>query len=90
MATLLADIHLLEGRRIGDRVLYTENAYMRDYYTRLFEKHGVTEEQYRRSHYFYTQYPDLFSKVYDRTIEILQQKQIESENLPNTTTQPPD
>ncbi|WP_124398265.1 DUF4296 domain-containing protein [Thermaurantimonas aggregans] len=90
MAALLADIHQLEGRRVGDRVLYAENAYMKDYYTRIFEKHCVTDEQYRRSHYFYTQYPDLFSQVYDRTIEILQKKQIESENVPNPSPQAPD
>lgn len=88
MAALLADIHLLEGRRVGDRVLYTENALIKDYYARIFEKHNITEEQYRRSHYFYTQYPELFSQVYDRTIEILQKKQIESENAPNSSTQP--
>lgn len=77
MASILVDIHLLEGRRSGDKVLYSENHLMEDYYKAIFEKHSITDEQYRRSHHFYTQYPDLFSKIYDQVIEDLQLLQVE-------------
>ena len=84
----MADIHLLEGRRMGDKVLYAEDVYMADYYTLIFQKHNVTPEQYKRSHHFYSQYPELFSDVYDLVIEMLQRRQIESENaLRDTPTE---
>ncbi|MFN3950959.1 MAG: DUF4296 domain-containing protein [Thermaurantimonas sp.] len=85
MAALMADLHLLEGRRMGDKVLYAEEVAMADYYALIFQKHGISPDQYKRSHHFYSQYPELFSGIYDLVIETLQQRQIESENIPRHT-----
>ena len=86
----MADLHLLEGRRMGDKVLYAEEVAMADYYAVIFQKHGITPEQCRQSHHFYSQYPELFSGIYDLVIEILQRRQLESENIPRYTPDTPE
>lgn len=85
----MADIYLLEGRRMGDKVLYADDVYIKEYYALIFQKHGITPAQYTHSHLFYTRYPDQFSKIFDRIIEILQQKQIDSESTRHNASEPP-
>jgi hypothetical protein len=67
MVEMLVDIHLVEGARSGTLVLGDTNR-LPDYYARIYEKHGTTEEAFKTSFDWYTQHPEKMKAVYEEVI----------------------
>lgn len=80
---LLVDIHFYEGV-----FTVTEDmaSYQRDmshdtvdYYQGIFEKHGVTREQFTKSFNYYSYNPSQFERLYNRVIDELSRRVSEAE-----------
>lgn len=67
---VLVDIHLVEGARSGKLVLGDTNQ-LPDYYARVYEKHNITAEEFRKSFDWYAQNPIQAKEVYAAVIEEL-------------------
>jgi hypothetical protein len=67
MVEILYDMHLLEGARSGTMILGDTNS-LPDYYSRVYQKHQVSEQQFKESFYWYTLHPNELKLVYDDLI----------------------
>lgn len=64
MVDLLFDIHLAEAT-IKVRVYNYRTIEKQEYYNRIFEKHGVTKEEFEASLDWYSQHPDRLVRIYE-------------------------
>lgn len=73
---LLADIHMAEAK-LSMQNIYGDSAskMAAPLYSKVFHKHGVTEEELKRSIIFYTQHPLMFNNLYRAVIDTLQGRQ---------------
>ena len=71
MTDILVDVHLIEGARTGLTVLGDTAYSLPDYYDVMFEKHNITEEQFRTSFSYYTRKPEVMDPMYEEVIERL-------------------
>jgi len=80
---LLVDIHFFEGiySITGDVTSYNPDMGddMPDYYQGIFERHGVTRDEFKKSMNYYSYDPNLFEKLYTRVIDELNIKMSEAE-----------
>ena len=80
---LLVDIHFYEGVFISieDMASYQRdiNHDTVDYYQGIFEKHGVTREQFKKSFNYYSYNPSQFERLYNRVIDELNRRMSEAE-----------
>jgi hypothetical protein len=70
MIPILVDIHVIEGARNGSIMLGDTNG-IEDYYAKLYEKHGVTEDQFKSSFAFYSDNPTVFIPIYEEVLDSL-------------------
>lgn len=70
MVPIVVDMHLVEGARSGKLVLGDTNK-LPDYYAKVYEKHDVTEQQFKESFKWYTKHPEELKKIYEAAIEKL-------------------
>ena len=70
MIPLLVDVHLIEGARNGSLILGDTND-IEDYYAKVYQKHGITEGQFKKSFKFYSSYPELFIPIYEKVLDSL-------------------
>jgi len=70
MIPLLVDVHLIEGARNGSLILGDTND-IEDYYAKVYQKHGITEDQFKKSFKFYSSYPELFIPIYEKVLDSL-------------------
>lgn len=70
MSAMLADIHLIEGARLGERML-GDSLQAQDHYRGVWAKYGVQEDQYKSSFEYYSRHPDLMDQIYEQAIEQL-------------------
>jgi hypothetical protein len=69
---VMADIQLLEaGAKKRLRRQDDEDAIYRGQYLALFEAHGITEAEFKASHAWWFDHPELLVGVYDDVIEEL-------------------
>lgn len=84
MAEIMVDIHIAEGAeatelltvdsvRISDRALYEH----------VFQKHGITEAQYRNSFEWYSAHLKEFDEVYAKVIQKLNQMEAARQQIRN-------
>ena len=75
MILILADVHVAEAaiqvQRNEGKDTVGNAAF---FYQSIFKKHHVTRHQYDESLTFYIQHPELFSKMYDDVIKILEDR----------------
>ncbi len=80
---LLVDIHYYEG--IYSATQTPESYHLDiehdtvDYYQGVFEKHGVTREEFQKSLIYYSYNPSQFERLYNRVIDDLNKKIIEAD-----------
>ncbi|RFS16371.1 DUF4296 domain-containing protein [Emticicia sp. C21] len=76
MAKILADIHLTEAKvnRISFQVYDSTRVVYLEYERRIMAKYKVDTARYKTSYQFYVQNPGLMVKVYDETLNILDEK----------------
>ncbi len=79
MATILADIHLTEAT-VGQKYAYSAHETKCAYFESVFEKHGITREEFNASLDWYARHPKAFVSVYDDALEQLKNKRIAVED----------
>lgn len=81
MIVILTDVHIIEGSRIGKRVL-GDSLYAIDHYTNLWDKHNIRESQYDSSFRFYSRNAEKMDRLYEEVITNLStmSSKAESEN----------
>ncbi|HCP41642.1 MAG TPA: hypothetical protein DIT65_07595 [Cryomorphaceae bacterium] len=70
MVPILVDVHIVEGARNGVLILGDTND-IEDYYAKVYEKHGITENDFKRSFKFYNSEPELFIPIYEKVLDSL-------------------
>lgn len=70
MVPILVDVHIIEGARNGSLILGDTND-IEDYYAKVYEKHGISEEEFKRSFKFYNSEPSLFIPIYEKVLDSL-------------------
>ncbi len=80
---LLVDIHFYEGVYSVTESITTHHRDMShdtvDFYQGIFEKHGVTREEFQKSFNYYSYSPSQFEKLYTRVIDELNKRMSEAE-----------
>ncbi len=80
---LLVDIHFYEGVYSATESITSYHPDMShdsvDYYQGIFEKHGVTREEFKKSLDYYSYNPSQFERLYNRVIDELNKKMSEAE-----------
>ncbi|MGB0177853.1 MAG: DUF4296 domain-containing protein [Owenweeksia sp.] len=89
MIAILTDIHLVEGAKLGRRIM-GDTVLVDVYYQKVFEKHLTTKEEFEHSFKFYADHPSEMDKIYDQVIENLNSIEVASprweDNKDTTTT----
>lgn len=67
MIEILTDVHIIEGARIGKKVL-GDSLFTIDHYNKLWEKHQITEAKYDSSFRFYTRNADKMDLLYEEVL----------------------
>ena len=80
MAQLLADIHTGESVIDMNRMEFSSDSAKQAYKQSVYARHGVTAEQVDSSFGWYGRNISQYMEVYDRTIEILDRRLIETGN----------
>jgi len=82
MIVILTDVHIIEGARIGKKVL-GDSLYTIDHYTNLWDKHNIRESQYDSSFRFYSRNAEKMDLLYEEVITNLStmSSKAESESL---------
>jgi len=81
MVLVMADVQLAEAA-----ILYQNNKgnivenRAKNYYRFIFEKHKITEKQFRESFTYYASRPELMDKLYEAVIIEISKKQAEQSN----------
>ena len=70
MMPILVDIHVIEGARNGSIMLGDTNG-IEDYYAKVYEKYGITEDQFKSSFAFYSDNPTVFIPIYEEVLDSL-------------------
>jgi hypothetical protein len=72
MVEILTDVHLVEAalKQKQERGV-NMNFYTPFYYKSIFIKHGINQQQFRKSLQYYLQKPDKFEKIYYEVITSL-------------------
>ena len=70
MVPIMVDIHLVEGARSGKLVLGDTN-HLPDYFARVYQKHEISEQQFKTSFDWYTKHPELLKAIYEDAIKQL-------------------
>lgn len=85
MAQLLADIHTGESVSETERRTFSNDSMRRVLKQSILLRHGLTTEEFDSSLMWYGKHIDLYAKVYDRVIEILEDRvsHLESEGVYN-------
>jgi len=85
----MTDIHLVEGARSGTLFLGDTNA-LPDYYARIYQKHNVTEAEFKANFTWYATYPEEMKKVYDAVLVNLSKREEEVKEKASQEPEPAD
>ena len=81
MISALVDMHLIEGAKIGQKVM-GDTLKINTYYAKLYSKYGVSEKEFEKSFRFYSEHPGEMNKMYQEVIERLNKIQQEPPRTP--------
>ncbi len=71
-ALIMVDVQLIEGMRVHKLGPKRENSVdMVPLYEDVFQKHGITEEEFRRTFEYYTNHPDKMKEIYEQVVDSL-------------------
>src|SRR6056300_1500503 len=70
MIPIMVDVHVVEGARNGALILGDTNG-IEDYYAKIYEKHKITEKQFKESFAFYSANPNVFIPIYEAVLDSL-------------------
>lgn len=76
MSRLLMDAQLVEGALITNKTKNKASKQLKtEYYEKIFEEHGVTEEIFKENVSYYNQFPETMEKIYDEVLAGLSKRQ---------------
>jgi len=79
MTDIMTDVHVLEGARIGKRMIGDTNwAY--DHYLRLWEKYGINETIYDSNFRYYSRNAERMDRIYEQVMTRLSQMSARTAN----------
>ncbi len=84
MALILADIHLAEAktkflkRQQGTQIKEADDLSFKE---NVFKNHHIEKKQFEESLNFYSQHPQLFELVYEKTITTLEEGKIKADTI---------
>lgn len=78
MAAVLTDIHLTEAL-VGQQYSYNDYGTKRACFESVFQKHGITRDEFNESLEWYAHHPKVFAEVYAVTVAQLGQKRTDVE-----------
>jgi hypothetical protein len=78
MVAVMADVQIAEASIMfqNNKGNIVENR-AKDYYRFVFDKHRITEKQFRESFSYYASKPELMEKLYESVINEISKKQAE-------------
>ena len=71
MTAILTDIHLIEGSKVGNKMLGNDSLEIEDYYQHVWKRYGVRSGKFSHSFDFYTENPGAMREVYVRVLDSL-------------------
>lgn len=87
MIAVLTDVHIIEGARIGKTVL-GDSLWTIDHYTKLWDKHHISETLYDSSFRFYTRNPEKMDQLYEQVLTNLSTMSSETEGNSDAAKEP--
>ncbi len=75
MVSILTDIHLVEGAKIGRKII-GDTLTANDYYNKIYNKHSISKEKFDKSFEFYNNHVKIMDKVHEIVIEKLNSLEI--------------
>ena len=76
MSRLLMDAQLVEGALVANKTKNKASKQLKtEYYEKIFEEHGVTEEIFKENVSYYNQFPETMEKIYDEVLAGLSERQ---------------
>ena len=89
MIAILTDVHIIEGARIGKKVL-GDTLYALDHYMKLWDKHHIRESQYDSSFRFYSRNAEKMDVLYEQVLTNLSTMSSEIEGEPGLEEKDPE
>ena len=71
MVEVMFDVHLVEGARNGNVILGDTNS-LEDFYHTVYTKHGISEEVFKESFFYYSAHQKAFIPIYEKVLDSLQ------------------
>lgn len=87
MAQLLADIHIGESAIAANSRQFPTDSAKRAFLQSIYMKHGVTREEVDSSMSWYGYNMDKYMEVYDRTVEILEERLEKAQDLAGSSAE---
>lgn len=81
MVSILTDVHLVEGARIGRKIM-GDTLMVDDYYAKIYSKYGITAEGFKKSFRYYNEHPEMMKEIYKEVVEHLNQIEKEPPRTP--------
>lgn len=76
MAEVLADIHMVEGARVG-REIMGDSLHSDFYYAKVYQKYDITKAEFDSSFSFYSKHPKMMDAIYSKAIEQLNKMEMQ-------------
>lgn len=76
MSAILMDIHLIEGARLGEKMLGDSLSAL-GHYEQVWQKYGIDEERYHTSFDYYSRHPEIMDLIYQEAIEQLNRQSVD-------------
>ncbi len=70
MVAILTDVHLVEGAKIGRKIM-GDTLTVEHYYHKVYDKHNISKEKFEKSFDFYNHNPAVMDEIYELVIEEL-------------------
>ncbi len=77
MAAVIADIHVVEGARMGREVM-GDTLHSDFYFEKVYDKHGISRSDFDTSFSFYSAYPRIMNEIYEEAIEQLNKMEMQA------------
>lgn len=70
MVSALLDIHLIEGAKVGQKIM-GDTLKVHSYYQKMYDKYRVTQDEFDESFKYYSDRPKVMHNIYKEVIEQL-------------------
>lgn len=75
MVLILTDMHIIEGSKIGDRVM-SDTLKLEDLYQKVYSKFNMSKEVFQENFDYYSSQPKVMNLLFQQTVENLNRIQV--------------